>query len=314
MGSGSVRGGGATKGGSRAAIAAWLRLARISLLPTIWADALAGLALARVGGAPRLSAWALTAAALSLLYAGAMILNDWRDRALDRAHRPDRPLPSGLVRPDLALAVAVLLLLVAVSIGAGLVPPVRFVLWAMVALALAYDLAPGHLGPFGPPVLGTLRGLSVLAAALAAGLEPRPGWLAVLPSVAYVWAVSDLARFEDAREGRSRGFVAFRISIACAAASALPLLCRVAHGWPSGPFLAAAFLFALAAPARALRRAFRLPHVSGNDLRPIVGSMLGGIPLLDAALAAASARPAEMFGCLAAFGLVALLVRRFPPT
>ena len=82
-----------------------LVLGRVSNLPTIWSNCLAGWALA--GGAPltgefrqmiyeplRFLALCLGA---SLLYVGGMYLNDAFDTAFDRQHRRERPIPSGAI-------------------------------------------------------------------------------------------------------------------------------------------------------------------------------------------------------------------------
>jgi hypothetical protein len=76
-------------------LAVALRLARISLLPTVWTNVLAGIALG--GGTwadPRLP---LLVVALSLFYTGGMFLNDAFDREFDSRARPERPIPSGEV-------------------------------------------------------------------------------------------------------------------------------------------------------------------------------------------------------------------------
>lgn len=73
----------------------WMRLGRVSNLPTVWSNVMAGLAL---GGAlelrPRVFVLWLT---LSLFYVGGMYLNDAFDRNIDAVERPKRPIPSGQV-------------------------------------------------------------------------------------------------------------------------------------------------------------------------------------------------------------------------
>jgi len=69
----------------------WLLLARVSNLPTVWTNVLAGIV---VAGAPL--AWFLpAAAAASLFYTGGMCLNDAFDADIDTVERPDRPIPAG---------------------------------------------------------------------------------------------------------------------------------------------------------------------------------------------------------------------------
>src|SRR5436190_19900248 len=89
--------------GSHSLGRALLVLGRVSNLPTIWSNCLAGWALA--GGVPLTGDFrqmieapvrflALCAGA-SLLYAGGMYLNDAFDVEFDRQHRRERPIPSG---------------------------------------------------------------------------------------------------------------------------------------------------------------------------------------------------------------------------
>ena len=77
----------------RPAWRAYLLLSRISNLPTIWTNVLAGVVVA--GGALPWPLTALLIAAISLLYTGGMFLNDAFDRDFDATHIPERPLPAG---------------------------------------------------------------------------------------------------------------------------------------------------------------------------------------------------------------------------
>lgn len=65
-------------------------------------DVLSGAAAAGALG-PRTPA---LAGASVLLYWAGMAANDWADRRLDAVERPERPIPSGRVRPSVALGVA----------------------------------------------------------------------------------------------------------------------------------------------------------------------------------------------------------------
>jgi hypothetical protein len=78
-----------------APISVWLRLGRVSNLPTVWSNVLAALALA--GGLALEARTAALAVVFSIFYVGGMYLNDAFDRNIDRAQRPDRPIPSGQV-------------------------------------------------------------------------------------------------------------------------------------------------------------------------------------------------------------------------
>ena len=69
------------------------RLGRISNLPTVWSDALAGMALA--GGVARPAALVCLIAGFSLSYVAGMFLNDAFDAEFDRRFRSERPIPAG---------------------------------------------------------------------------------------------------------------------------------------------------------------------------------------------------------------------------
>ncbi len=73
----------------------WLRLGRISNLPTVWTNTLAAAAL--VGALREVSTIGFMALAMSLYYVAGMYLNDAFDRKLDAIERPTRPIPSGAV-------------------------------------------------------------------------------------------------------------------------------------------------------------------------------------------------------------------------
>ncbi|MDP7549099.1 MAG: UbiA family prenyltransferase, partial [Alphaproteobacteria bacterium] len=80
-----------------------LRLGRVSNLPTVWSNSLAGLVLAGGGAAldisPGLSPQLILGLILimSLFYTGGMYLNDAFDQHIDAAERPERPIPSGQI-------------------------------------------------------------------------------------------------------------------------------------------------------------------------------------------------------------------------
>src|SRR5690242_13316072 len=73
----------------------YLRLGRVSNLPTVWTNVLAGLLL--TGNWPDVPVLIGLLVSLTMFYTGGMFLNDAFDHAFDKAHRPERPIPSGLV-------------------------------------------------------------------------------------------------------------------------------------------------------------------------------------------------------------------------
>ena len=75
----------------------FLALARISYLPTVWSNCLAGWWL---GGAGHYQALPFLLAGATCLYLGGAFLNDTFDAEFDRQHRRARPIPAGAIMPD----------------------------------------------------------------------------------------------------------------------------------------------------------------------------------------------------------------------
>ena len=80
---------------SRSKLTAYMQLARLSNIPTVFSNVLVGVAcVAGIGPFP----WGATVFAIvaaSMLYVGGMALNDLVDRHIDAEERPQRPIPSG---------------------------------------------------------------------------------------------------------------------------------------------------------------------------------------------------------------------------
>jgi 4-hydroxybenzoate polyprenyltransferase len=114
-----------------------LRLGRISNLPTVWTNVLAGSAIA--GGA-RPDVLVLIGTAMTALYVGGMYLNDFFDRAVDARNRPGRPIDAGEIKAATVSTIGFGLL----ALGVLLMIPFGFAAVACgVALAAAivlYDL------------------------------------------------------------------------------------------------------------------------------------------------------------------------------
>src|SRR5262245_4430850 len=73
--------------------AVYLQLGRVSNLPTVWTNVLAGTLL--TGVPVDAGVLGVLLVSLSLFYVGGMYLNDAFDRHIDARERPERPIPSG---------------------------------------------------------------------------------------------------------------------------------------------------------------------------------------------------------------------------
>ena len=93
-------------------IRALLELSRVSNLPTVASNVIAAWVIA--GGRFDVIIL-LVLAGGGLLYSGGMVLNDAVDREFDRRHRPERPIPSGVISAAGAFGFAIAFL----GFGAG---------------------------------------------------------------------------------------------------------------------------------------------------------------------------------------------------
>jgi 4-hydroxybenzoate polyprenyltransferase len=171
-----------------------LTLARVPNIPTVWSNVLMAWTLAGGTGWPGLSAALIGG---TLLYAGGCTLNDACDARWDRAHKPDRLIPSGAMSE---LAVWTLGLM---EMGSGLLlmilanPRTWFLPFGLALAILAYDFRHKET-PWSVIVMGACRALLVLAAAGAAG-----AWfdVRVMTAAGVVWCyiigLSLLARRES---------------------------------------------------------------------------------------------------------------------
>ncbi|MBL9117235.1 MAG: UbiA family prenyltransferase [Verrucomicrobiaceae bacterium] len=245
-------------------VRAWLELARISNLPTIWTNVLAAWLLA---GHSADSALLQIIAGASLIYTAGMILNDAGDASWDRVNKPERPIPSGRVRLVTAWTVGL------VALGLGLVvfwsTPGTHLTWliALCTAVVAYDLF--HKPWAGSVVvMGSCRtflylatgGIAVANAGTALGI--------------YVIALSLLARAEG-KGGLTTGKRALLVAL---------LLVPVWTSLSANPF----WLVSAVAFAALVWICLRQMGRGGPAIGSAVGWLLAGIPLVDA-LALASA-------------------------
>ncbi len=195
----------------------WLELLRISNLPTVWSNLIAGAVVsAAFEGRVSVVPMAIVLVAGSCLYLAGMVLNDVFDAAIDLRERPQRPIPSGRVSMRAAMAAGWGLLV----IGAGL-PWLVSMTAGLVAVAIAvlvvfYDLWHARTA-WSVVLMGLCRSGLYLLGAAAAGAPASPvGWVALpllmgLPVLVHVGSFSMIARGEvpDARAAcpRCRQFV-----------------------------------------------------------------------------------------------------------
>ena len=133
-----------------------LRLGRISNIPTVWTNVLAGSVIA--GGDRNPGRIALIMLAMTAFYVGGMYLNDFFDREIDARDRPGRPIDAGEIRAGTVSSIGFGLLAtgVALMIPFGLAATIWGALLA--AVIVLYDV--WHKGNvLSPIVMGTCRAL-----------------------------------------------------------------------------------------------------------------------------------------------------------
>jgi 4-hydroxybenzoate polyprenyltransferase len=173
-----------------------LRLGRVSNLPTVWTNVIAGAALS----APLEVPWPVVvpvAVAASLLYVAGMYLKDAFDARWDAAHRPERPIPAGEVPARLVfqlgfgmLAAALVVLAVAAG-GRGLVAGA-----VLAGLIVLYDVS-HERSRFAPALMGLCRVAVYLVASSAAGRTFAPPVVAgAVFLFSYLVLLSTIARRE----------------------------------------------------------------------------------------------------------------------
>src|SRR5439155_553254 len=98
-----------------------LVLGRVSNLPTVWSNCLAGWWL---GGGENFSKLPFLFSGVTLMYLGGMYLNDAFDAEFDRQHRNERPIPSGAIPLRAVWQCGLGLLMVGAGLlfGAGTLP------------------------------------------------------------------------------------------------------------------------------------------------------------------------------------------------
>ena len=281
---------------------ATLELGRVSNLPTVWTNVLAGLVLS--GGVASPSLVGALLVALTLFYIGGMFLNDAFDRDIDARERPSRPIPSGRVaaRAVFAAGFAMLAAGVAVLLAAGTAMP-GGTGWPAAAAGLAlagaivlYDWH--HKGnPLSPLVMGLCRMLVYVTAGLMVAAVPAGalyGGAAVL--LCYLIGLTYAAKQET--------------------------LNRVGKLWPlvflAVPFVAVPGVFGLDVASLPIYVGFAawvlyalawLVMSSRIDVPRAVVSLLAGICLLDALLISAAGNQPLAWAAVAGFPLTLVLQR-----
>jgi hypothetical protein len=281
-----------------------LRLGRVSNLPTVWSNIIAGAVLG--GAAVTPESLFLLGVSASLFYIGGMYLNDAFDREIDAKERPERPIPAGQVAAGavfgagfgmLAGGIAVALLAAQRSSAATLA--VGAVGVALAAAIVAYNMA--HKGVvFAPLVMGACRALVyMLAAVAAAGTVSTAVLLPSLALLAYVAGLTYVAAQENLREVKNLW------PLLLLAAPVLVAITTRPEGW-------AVPVFVLAFLAWVTSAVSLIAGTGAKNVRGAVTRLIAGISLVDA-IAIACIGSTELAAVAAAGLLLTHLLQKVVP-
>ncbi len=272
-------------------------LGRVSNLPTVWSNCLAGWWL---GGGENPEKLPLLLIGTTFLYVGGMYLNDVFDAEFDHLYRPERPIPSGAVSMRTVWRFGLLWL----ALGAGCLMGLGRVTGSLgLTLTLCiviYDAA--HKPFIFSPVLMGLCRFFVYMVAASTGINGVTGWSiwCGLALTVYVAGLSFFARLEN-RRGKLPQWPLVLLGT--------PILLALLMN--SGGYFQGALLLSVVLGlwiVRCLRPA--LWAAERNIGRTVIG-LLAGIILVD--LLAVADAPVKF--CLIFLGLfgVTLVFQRFVP-
>ena len=269
-----------------------LKLGRVSNLPTVWTNAMAG---AVLSGHPSPDVILIAGLALSLFYIGGMWLNDAFDAEIDARERANRPIPMGEIAVGTVFAVGFALL------GAGVL--LAFALGAMAGLAglalavavILYDWLHKRT-VLSPVIMGATRFFCYVLPAAAVGAIGGPVVLGALGLLAYIVGLTYAAK-QEAYDRLDRAWPL--------AVLAVPLLYSFLQAIP-GMLALVIWAGLLAVVLAALRLLLRRAK---GDVPKAVVTMIAGISLYDAVLIAGAGQPVLALLAAAGFALTLVLQR-----
>jgi 4-hydroxybenzoate polyprenyltransferase len=171
-----------------------LILGRVSNLPTVWSNCMAGWWLS---GGGELWSLLLLGAGGTCLYVGGMYLNDAFDAQFDWQHRPERPIPSGAIPASTVWILGFSWL----GIGLGCLAvfgKVTMICAVLLAVAILIYDALHKIFEFSPLLMAACRFLLILVASSTAreGITGLSIWTALVMA-SYIVGLSYIARTES---------------------------------------------------------------------------------------------------------------------
>lgn len=267
-----------------------LDLCRISNVPTVWSNVVAGAYIASpLGALPEPLRVVVVAVAGSLFYSGGMLLNDAFDAEIDARERPERPIPSGRVAKStvfalgyamLGLALAILVALALLGTETGGVKLVGAGVLTALGV-LVYDR--WHKGlAWSPVVMGFCRACLYAIGAYAASSTMGDALVPALLLWGYVVGLTHVARFENASAvGRTWPMLLLFSPVAFVVVSEILGFATLEHRTNLirvMAIIALSIVYTLAALSNALK--------GGKSIGRAVVALIAGISLVDVAFLA----------------------------
>jgi 4-hydroxybenzoate polyprenyltransferase len=280
-----------------------LILGRVSNLPTVWSNCLAGWWLSGGGNFWRLP---LIFFGVSMLYTGGMFLNDAFDSEFDRQRRPMRPIPSGAIRREQVWFWSFGLLAIG-ALSLAVISKTTGVL-SLVLLACIVIYNATHKAVTASPWLIGLCRLWVYVIAGSSGVWGVNGW-PIWCGAALAFYVAGLSYI--ARRESFRGPIPYWPLIFLAAPIFLAMMMDIGGARKMAMVLSSILVLWI---ARCVRTIFQASQRREINVGKIVSGLLAGIIFVDW-LAIASVCP-KWFGVIFVilFGATLLLQKFVPAT
>ena len=270
----------------------FLKLGRVSNLPTVWTNAVAGAVLA---GNPSLPTILVVGIALTLFYTGGMWLNDAFDAEIDAQERKNRPIPMGEIAVGTVFVAGYAMLaagiLIAFSFGviAGLAGI------ALAAAVVLYDWLHKRT-VLSPVIMGVTRFFCYILAALAVAKITGPVVFGALGLAAYIVGLTYAAK-QEAYDRLDRAWPLVVLVI--------PLIYALTQANGNTPALVI-WAGLVVVVLIALRLLFRRNR---GDVPKAVVTMIAGISLYDAVLIAGMGQGGLALLAVAGFAVTMALQR-----
>jgi 4-hydroxybenzoate polyprenyltransferase len=276
-----------------------LVLGRVSNLPTVWSNCLAGWL---ISGIASVFSLFLLCASATCLYVGGMYLNDAFDAEFDRLNRKERPIPSGAISMGDVWGYGISWLLLGVTLAYFFSTSV-FTLAVMLLLSvLLYDAIHKAIA-FSPVIMASCRlFLFLMAATVGRNALVGLGVWTALALACYIMGLSYVARRESVR-----GTINYWPCLFLAAPIFLAWLVN------AGEFQKQSLLLSVILLVWVLRCLSHTFLAAEKNIGRTVSGLLAGIVLVDL-LASTGSPPGWLLVFALLFGLALLFQRYIPAT